>query len=115
MLECHHARVSEDLSAVQVAVRPVCGRCPAELKVASHARRGGKQGHRRATFGGATDFAAATFADGADRLPFKETRVLSPGAGDVWPTGWRPMPDSKGGHLLVRAKHDAVRANGDSS
>lgn len=67
-----------------------------------------------ATFGGATDFTAATFADGADRLPFKETRVLSPGARDVWPTGWRPMPDRKGGHLLVRAKHDAVRANGDS-
>jgi hypothetical protein len=55
-----------------------------------------------ATFGGATTFAGTTFANGADRLPFKGTRVLSPSSRDVWPPGWRPMPDRKDGHLLVR-------------
>jgi uncharacterized protein YjbI with pentapeptide repeats len=67
-----------------------------------------------ATFGGATDFAAATFADGADRLPFKKTRILSPDTRDAWPAGWCPMPDRKGGHLLVRAKRDVVRASRDT-
>jgi hypothetical protein len=57
-----------------------------------------------ATFGGVTDFTEATFADGRDKLPFKETHVLSPSSNDVWPMGWRPTADRKGGHLLARAK-----------
>jgi uncharacterized protein YjbI with pentapeptide repeats len=55
-----------------------------------------------ALFAGPTDFDGTIFANGADRLPFKETRVLSPSSRDVWPKGWRPMPDRKGGHLLGR-------------
>jgi len=58
-----------------------------------------------ATFGGATEFAGATFAGGADRLPFKGTRVLSPDAQHVWPAGWCLMPDRRGGYLVARAKH----------
>ena len=67
-----------------------------------------------ATFGGATNFDGATFIGStASRLPFKETRVLSPNARDVWPTGWCSMADRKGGHLLARTKPAGVRANGD--
>ncbi len=57
-------------------------------------------------FGGDADFSDATFADGADRLPFKLTRVLSPGAHHVWPPGWAVGPEAKAGYLVVRKKHD---------
>jgi uncharacterized protein YjbI with pentapeptide repeats len=57
-------------------------------------------------FGGDTDFSDAAFADGADRLPFKLTRVLSPDAHHVWPAGWGVGPEGKAGHLVVRVKHD---------
>jgi hypothetical protein len=53
-----------------------------------------------------TDFSDAAFADGAVRLPFKLTRVLSPGAHHVWPAGWGVGPEGKAGHLVVRVKHD---------
>ena len=61
---------------------------------------------REVDFGGDTDFSDAAFADGADRLPFKLTRVLSPGAHHVWPAGWGVGPEGKAGHLVVRVKHD---------
>ena len=57
-------------------------------------------------FGGDTDFSDTVFADGADRLPFKLTRVLSPSAHHVWPAGWRVGPEAKAGHLVVRVKQD---------
>ena len=47
------------------------------------------------TFGGDTDFSDATFADGTDKLPFKLTRVLSPGGQHVWPAGWGVGPEAK--------------------
>jgi uncharacterized protein YjbI with pentapeptide repeats len=59
------------------------------------------------TFGGRADFAETTFADGANRLPFAQTRVLSPGAQHVWPTGWRLGPKAKAGYLVVRSKNDS--------
>ncbi len=58
------------------------------------------------TFGGDTDFRDATFTEGTDRLPFKLTHVLSPGAQHVWPAGWGVGPEAKAGHLVVRVKHD---------
>ena len=60
------------------------------------------------TFGGAAEFGGATFADGAGRLPFRQTRALSSGNQHVWPTGWRLVPDRRGGFLVARAKHDAA-------
>jgi hypothetical protein len=58
------------------------------------------------TFGGDTDFSDATWADGTDKLPFKLTRVLSPGGQHVWPADWGVGPEAKAGHLVVRVKHD---------
>ena len=58
------------------------------------------------TFGGDTDFSDATFADGTGKLPFKLTRVLSPGGQHAWPAGWGVGPEAKAGYLIVRVKHN---------
>ena len=64
-----------------------------------------------ASFGGATfsadaRFDRATFTGGGDGMSFERSRVLSPGAQHVWPTGWRLGPDDSGGHTVVRANGD---------
>lgn len=56
------------------------------------------------TFGKRTNFSEASFTDGADRLPFKRSRVLAPKGDHVWPPGWGIGPDGKGGYLVVRVK-----------
>ena len=64
-------------------------------------------GFRMATFSGSALFDGATFSGGEDSLSFEESRVLSPGAGHVWPRGWRLGPDGSGGYTVVRANDDA--------
>jgi hypothetical protein len=66
-------------------------------------------------FGGATEFGGATFADGAGRLPFKETRALSLDGQHVWPPGCCLVPDRWGGYLVARAKRDAAGMNDSGS
>ena len=60
-----------------------------------------------ATFSGTAWFNEAAFSRAADGVSFERSRVLSPGAQHVWPTGWRLGPDDSGGHTVVRANGDA--------
>ena len=59
-----------------------------------------------ATFTAAAGFLGATFTGGADGVSFERSRVLSPDAEHVWPTGWCLGPDDSGGHTVVRANGD---------
>ena len=63
----------------------------------------------RATFSGNAVFRGATFSEGENSLSFGGSRVLSPDAEHVWPTGWSLGPDGSGGYTVVRAK-DAGRS-----
>jgi uncharacterized protein YjbI with pentapeptide repeats len=56
-----------------------------------------------ATFRGRAAFSGATFGGGGDSLSFTGSRVPSPDAEHVWPTGWRLEPDGSGGCTVVRA------------
>lgn len=71
--------------------------------VMTDARFGGATFTGDARFGGAiftgADFGGATFS----RLTFERSRVLSPDAQHVWPTGWRLGPDGSDGYTVVRA------------
>ena len=59
-----------------------------------------------ATFTAAAGFLGATFTGGADGVFFERSRVLSPDAEHVWPTGWCLGPDDSDGHTVVRANDD---------
>jgi hypothetical protein len=61
---------------------------------------------RGATFSGTARFDRATFTGGGDGMSFERSRVLSPGAQHVWPTGWCLGPDDSSGHTVVRANGD---------
>jgi Pentapeptide repeats (9 copies) len=61
----------------------------------------GGAGFEEATFKGSAGFDAATFSG---RLSFERSRVVSPGAGHIWPTGWCLGPDGSGGYTVVREK-----------
>jgi hypothetical protein len=56
-----------------------------------------------ATFHGAARFDGATFSGGDSSVAFEQSRVLSPEAQHVWPTGWCLGPDGDGGYTVVRA------------
>jgi hypothetical protein len=63
----------------------------------------------QATFSGNARFDGATFGGGEGSLYFLGSRVLSPDARHVWPTGWCLGPDGSGGYTVVRA-NDAGRS-----
>ena len=58
----------------------------------------------RATFTGYANFDEATFSGGENGLSFYRSRVPSPLAGHVWPTGWRLESVDSGGYTVVRAE-----------
>ena len=66
-----------------------------------------RAGFNRATFTSSALFDKATFSEGKGSFSFKKSRVLSPGAQHVWPTGWCLGPDGSGGYTVVRANDDA--------
>jgi Pentapeptide repeats (9 copies) len=74
----------------------------------SHAAFNGDVTFQGVTFGGTAEFTGTAFADGAARLPFRETRVLVPSAQHIWPKGWGPMPNRRDEYLLGRSRdvHD---------
>jgi uncharacterized protein YjbI with pentapeptide repeats len=74
-----------------------------------HTRFNGPVRFYGAIFGGNAWFGGATFSDGEGRLSFDHSRVLSPGGGHVWPTGWCLGPDGNGAYTVVRA-NDADRS-----
>ena len=59
-----------------------------------------------ATFSGSAPFDGATFSGGEASLSFEGSRVLSPDAEHVWPTGWCLGPDGSGGYTVVRENDD---------
>ena len=62
-----------------------------------------------ATFAGSVKFRGAIFTSTVEsHCSFLRSRVLSPDAEHVWPTGWCLVPDGSGGHTIVRA-NDAGR------
>jgi len=67
---------------------------------------GGDAGFGGAAFTGGVWFGDATFRGGADALHFEQTRILSPGASHMWPTGWRLADADGGGYAVVRANDD---------
>ena len=67
---------------------------------------GGAAAFEKATFKGAVSFNSATFRGWLGGLSFEQSRVLSPDAQHVWPTGWSLGPDGSGGYTVVRAKDD---------
>ena len=67
---------------------------------------GGDVGFGEAAFGGSVWFGDTAFSGDADALHFEQTRILSPGASHVWPTGWRLADADGGGHTVVRANDD---------
>jgi uncharacterized protein YjbI with pentapeptide repeats len=60
----------------------------------------------RASFSGNASFDGATFSGVGHGLSFTESRVLSPDAEHVWPTGWCLGPDGEGGYTVVRANDE---------
>jgi len=66
-------------------------------------------GFTMTTFSGHAQFDGATFSDGEGSLHFGRSRVLSPSAEHVWPTGWCLAPDGSGGYTVVR-EDDAGRS-----
>ncbi len=58
------------------------------------------------SFNGTGLYEGATFSGGEGSLSFGGSRVLSPDAQHVWPTGWRLGPDGSGGYTVVRANDD---------
>ena len=69
----------------------------------SRATFNGDSSFDRVIFKDVAVFLMATFSGGEDSLSFGQSHVLSPGAGQIWPTGWRLGPDGNGGHTVVRA------------
>ena len=67
---------------------------------------GGDAWFDKATFSGVAEFNGATFSGGEGSLSFERSRVLSPDAQHVWPTGWCLGPDGSGGYTVVRANDD---------
>ena len=63
-------------------------------------------GFGETAFSGGAWFGEATFSRGADALHFEQTRILSPGASHVWPTGWCLANADGGGYAVVRANDD---------
>lgn len=61
-----------------------------------------------ATFSGSAMFGEVTFSS-KSRWYFDRSRVLSPDAEHVWPTGWCLGPDGNGGYTVARA-NDAGRS-----
>ena len=61
------------------------------------------------TFTNGARFSKVTFGRDATRPTFDRSRVLSPDAEHVWPTGWRLGPDGSGGYTVVR-EDDAGRS-----
>jgi uncharacterized protein YjbI with pentapeptide repeats len=72
--------------------------------VFSEATFSGTARFSRATFSGTARFDWATFSGGANDLSFDRSRVTSPDATHLWPTGWGLEPDGSGGYTVVRAK-----------
>ena len=66
----------------------------------------GDAGFDEAAFTGGAWFGEATFTGGADALHFEQTRILSPGASHVWPTGWRLADADGAGFTVIRANDD---------
>ncbi len=66
----------------------------------------GNAGFIGAAFGRDARFDEATFTGGGNGMSFERSRVLSPGAQHVWPTGWCLGPDDSGGYTVVRANDD---------
>ena len=59
-----------------------------------------------ATFGSDADFTKATVEGAKSSFSFRRSRVLSPDAKHVWPTGWCLGPDGSGGYTMVRSNNN---------
>jgi Pentapeptide repeats (9 copies) len=70
---------------------------------------GSDAGFTMTTFSGHAQFDGATFGGGEGSLHFGRSRVLSPSAEHVWPTGWCLAQDGSGGYTVVR-EDDAGRS-----
>ena len=83
--------------------RPVRAGRPSPASPGSSGRPSAASRFDEATFSGDAMFDEATFSGGEGSLSFKQSRVLSPDAQHVWPTGWCLGPDGSGGYTVVRA------------
>ena len=64
----------------------------------------GAAGFNETTFGSQAFFKDVTL-NGKGHVSFDRSRVLSPDAEHVWPTGWCLGPDGSGGYTVVRANY----------